>query len=151
MSYALLQAQSTITVKPKEKKPEQEPAVAQIEPVVEQPPVAPVKIAPKPPPIEAQIVETERPSKVKILPWVTLAGGVVATGIGVFFAVRTTAALKAQNDLEFDINTSKRKVNIPDEFTDNQRDIYINGITSTVLISAGISGIIASCIGLSPD
>jgi hypothetical protein len=137
--------------------PPVQPPVARPEPPPPQPPPPPQRLTAPPPAAapsaagNAQLIQTERPRPVRILPWVTLAGSVVATGIGVFFAVQTTKALAAQNELEFEINTSKSKVNIPEEFTDNQRSIFINGITSTVLISAGISGAIASTVALTID
>jgi hypothetical protein len=153
--------QSTIKVK-KKKKVEEEP----VEPPVHEAPPTPAppqvrraavpQVAPPPPPprpsearaAPAQLLETRPAPRTEILPWVALAGSVVATGIGIFFAVRTGKTIDEQSELEFELNTSKSRVKIPEEFTDNQKAVFINSITATVLISAGLSGTIASSVAL---
>ncbi len=170
-SYALLTAQtpidestaqSTIKVVKKDRKDtsvEVPEAKAEEEQAPPPPPAqsAPIpRIAAPPPPAATpvrlaptQVIQAERSRPIKVVPWITLGGSIAAVAVGVFFAVRTTKALAAQSDLEFEINTKKTEVSIPDEFTANQKSIFINGLVSTVLISAGVSGAIASTVALS--
>jgi hypothetical protein len=176
-SYALLTAQTPIdetnaqsTIKVKKKAPKEAPRVEQ--PAIDQPapppPAPPQRAAdPPPPPLPriaappppqvrsrvapTHVIQTDAGKPAKVVPWITLGASVAATAVGIFFAVRTTKTLEEQAELEFEINTSKSRVNIPEEFTANQKAVFVNSITATVLISAGISGALASTIALSMD
>jgi hypothetical protein len=152
-------ASSTIVVRRKEREakeaPPPEPA---LRPPSITPPVRPAAVAApsiprvsSPPPPKAslapaQILETDVESP-KVLPWVTLGLSAVSIGVGAFFAVRTANALNT-DELELELNRKGDKIVVPEEFKDHEKAVFANGITATVLISAGVSGAIASTISL---
>jgi hypothetical protein len=90
-------------------------------------------------------VETEV-REVRVLPWVTLGLSAVALGVGAYFAVETTKLLN--QDLALDVDVRGSTVTIPKQLRDHQRDIFLNGLGATVLISAGVSGLLASILSL---
>lgn len=101
--------------------------------------------------VPSQKIETNAGST-KVLPWVTLGISAVAIAVGSVFAVKTVNTLD-DTELELELKTNKKgnTVEIPEEFRDRQKSVFLNSLGATVLISAGVSGGIASVVALSSD
>ena len=90
----------------------------------------------------------------KVVPWLVLVGsGLLAVG-GVVMAVRTSDALQRSEDIEIEFDepvTAGSTVDLPDELEDAQREVVVNSIGTTVLLSAAVSGFITSLTLLLSD
>lgn len=85
----------------------------------------------------------------RILPWVTLGASGAAALVGAVFAVRTMDAVDALGEL--DAKVSGTKVSLPDEFKDQQKAVFTNGLAATLLLSSAVAGAIASSVILASD
>lgn len=161
---------STIKVVKKKAPPEEEsqrrsappPRAAPLTPAPVDPPpllnsapiggrVSPVNLgltaAPAPEPIIR--LEGTPPKEPRILPWITLGGSAIAAVVGAVFAVKTVDAVDALGEL--DAKVSGTKVTLPDEFKDQQKAVFTNGLTATLLLSSAVAGAIASSVILASD
>lgn len=112
--------------------------------------------APKTAPRQDRLVPSQKiegkVGSTKVLPWVTLGVSAVAVAVGSVFAVKTVRSLDQQEfELELDTRKDGDRIEVPEEFRDQQKSVFIGGLTATVLISAGVSGGIASVVALSSD
>lgn len=113
--------------------------------------VSPVNLELRAAPAPAPVISLEGtpPKEPRILPWVTLGGSAIAAVVGAVFAVKTMEAVDALGEL--DAKVSGTKVTLPDEFKDQQKAVFTNGLTATLLLSSAVAGAIASSVILASD
>jgi len=97
----------------------------------------------------ALTLEGTPPKEPRILPWVTLGGSAIAAVVGAVFAVKTVDAVDALGEL--DAKVTGTKVTLPDEFKDQQKAVFTNGLAATLLLSSAVAGAIASSVILASD
>lgn len=102
------------------------------------------RAAPPQPDLTAPAVVDSSP---KVLPWITLAGSVAAGVAGAVFMSRAISALN--EDIQVDLKTTNTGVvEIPQQIEDQQRRVLTNGVAGTALLTAALTGTIASLIAL---
>lgn len=113
--------------------------------------VSPVDLGLRAAPAPAPTITLEGtpPKEPRILPWITLGGSAVAAVVGAVFAVKTVDAVDALGEL--DAKVSGTKVTLPDEFKDQQKAVFTNGLAATLLLSSAVAGAIASSVILASD